>query len=173
MMSVVPPGAKGTTKRIGYARGQGGEDCARATAGAARPSRCGSAPPSRRPKTEMLVGAFQHLLQSWEEARAAAFGGKDLQDVPFDVYLRFLWREIFRKPSYVAALELMLAARVDTELGERLREVLDSWARDRSVRWQQLLRFSEVRKGGVPVHDPLPPPRHGDPYELQQKRRDQ
>lgn len=97
-------------------------------------------------KADMLVGAFQYLLQTWEEARAAAFGSKDLQDVPFEVYLRFLWREIFSKPSYVAALELMLAARADTRLGERLREALDGWTSDRNVRWRQLLRFSDVRK---------------------------
>ncbi|MCW8085524.1 TetR/AcrR family transcriptional regulator [Sabulicella glaciei] len=97
-------------------------------------------------KTDMLVGAFEHLLQSWDEARHAAFGGRNLGEVPFEDYLRFVWREIFSKPSYVAALELMLAARVDRELGDRLRHALDSPASQRNLRWRQLLRFPDVRK---------------------------
>ncbi|MBR0680906.1 TetR/AcrR family transcriptional regulator [Roseomonas eburnea] len=97
-------------------------------------------------KADMLVAAFEHLLQNWEEARQEAFGGTDLRDVPFEVYLRFVWREIFSKPSYIAALELMLAARVDKELGERLRRALDSPASQRNLRWHQILRFPDVRK---------------------------
>jgi hypothetical protein len=65
--------------------------------------------------------------------------------VPFKDYLRFVWREIFSKASYVAALELMLAARVDKELGERLRQALDSPASQRNLRWRQLLQFPDVR----------------------------
>ncbi|MBR0641921.1 TetR/AcrR family transcriptional regulator [Plastoroseomonas hellenica] len=97
-------------------------------------------------KADMLVGVLEYLVQIWDEARLAAFGGKDLSDVPFDVYLRFAWREIFGKPSYIAALELMLAARVDRELGQRLRQVLDSIVGDRNLRWRQLLRFPDVRR---------------------------
>jgi AcrR family transcriptional regulator len=97
-------------------------------------------------KTDILVGALEYLLQSWDEARQVAFGGQDLGEVPFEDYLRFAWREIFSKPSYVAALELMLAARVDKELGERLRQALDSPASQRNLRWRQLLRFPDVRK---------------------------
>jgi AcrR family transcriptional regulator len=94
-------------------------------------------------KVDLLVGAFRHLLRSWQEARVAAFGRRDLNDVPFEDYLRFMWREVFSKPSYVAALELMLAARVDTALGERLRQVLDDWNRYRNARWRELLQFSD------------------------------
>lgn len=97
-------------------------------------------------KADMLVAAFEHLLQSWEDARQAAFGGTDLRDVPFETYLRFVWREIFSRPSYIAALELMLAARVDKPLGERLRQALDSPASQRNLRWHQLLRFPDVKK---------------------------
>lgn len=98
-------------------------------------------------KADILVGTLEYLVQIWNEARLAAFGSTDLSDVPFDVYLRFAWREIFSKPSYVAALELMLAARVDKELGERLRQVLDSIVGDRNLRWRQVLRFPDARRG--------------------------
>lgn len=97
-------------------------------------------------KADMIVGAFEHLLGSWEEARVAAFGGPELKDVSFEVYLRFVWREIFSQPSYVAALELMLAARVDRELGERLRALLASPTGERNLRWRQLLRFPDEKK---------------------------
>lgn len=96
-------------------------------------------------KADMIVGAFEHLLEKWEEARAAAFG-QDLRDVSFEAYLRFVWREIFSQPSYVAALELMLSARVDRALGERLRQVLRSPSGQRDQRWHQLLRFPDEQK---------------------------
>lgn len=97
-------------------------------------------------KADLLVAAFEHLLQSWEDARQAAFGGMDLRQLPFESYLRFVWSEIFSRPSYIAALELMLAARVDSALGERLRQALDSPASQRNLRWSRLLRFSDVKK---------------------------
>lgn len=97
-------------------------------------------------KADMLVAAFEHLLQNWEDARKGAFGGTDLREVPFETYLRFAWREIFSRPSYIAALELMLAARVDGALGERLRQALDSHVGQRNLRWHQILRFPDVTK---------------------------
>ncbi|TCH98083.1 TetR/AcrR family transcriptional regulator [Roseococcus sp. SYP-B2431] len=96
-------------------------------------------------KADMIVGAFEHLLQGWEAARSAAFG-QDLRNVPFETYLRFVWREIFSRPSYVAAVELMLAARTDGELGERLRQLLASPSGERDQRWRQLLRFPDTEK---------------------------
>ena len=98
-------------------------------------------------KADLLVAAFEHLLQTWEDARQAGFGGTDLREVPIETYLRFVWREIFSQPSYIAALELMLAARVDGALGERLRQALDSHAGQRNLRWHQILRFPDVKKG--------------------------
>lgn len=97
-------------------------------------------------KADMIVGALEYLLQRWEDARVAAFGGQDMRDVSFETYLRFVWRNIFSQPSYIAALELMLAARVDRELGERLRQALDSPSGQRNLRWRQLLRFSDETK---------------------------
>ncbi len=97
-------------------------------------------------KTELLAGAFQHLLESWEQARIAAFGTADPLQVPVEVYLRFAWREIFSRPSYVAALELMMAARADDRLGELLREALDNWVLHRGAVWREVLRFSGLRE---------------------------
>ncbi|MFH5926031.1 TetR/AcrR family transcriptional regulator [Roseomonas xinghualingensis] len=96
-------------------------------------------------KADLMVGAFRHLLQSWEEARVATFGTTDPPRVTLETYLRFAWREIFGKPSYVAALELMMAARADERLGGQLREALDEWAVRRGAVWREVLRFSGLR----------------------------
>jgi AcrR family transcriptional regulator len=103
-------------------------------------------------KADLLVGAFQHLLGNWEQARIAAFGTTDPPRVPLETYLRFAWREIFGQPSYVAALELMMAARADTRLGERLREALDNWALRRGAVWREVLRFSGLREDDAFQH---------------------
>lgn len=123
-------------------------------------------------KADMIVAAFEHLLQRWDSARTEAFAGLDLREVPFETYLRFVWREIFSQPSYVAALELMLAARVDRELGERLRQLIAPPNGERDLRWHQLLRFADAEKEerfqymtlcllrGMAVHSSF---NHGDP----------
>jgi AcrR family transcriptional regulator len=103
-------------------------------------------------KTDLLVGAFQHLLDSWEEVRTARFGTSDPPAVPFEIYLRFAWKEIFSKPSYVAALELMLAARIDDRLGGRLRDALDGWAVRRGAIWREILRCSGLREDDAFQH---------------------
>lgn len=46
--------------------------------------------------------------------------------------VRYLWREVFNRPDYIAAIELMLAARQDGPLRTKLQELLANWtvARD-------------------------------------------
>lgn len=82
-------------------------------------------------KADVLTGAFEHLLDRWKERRAsflARHGGK----TTIDQSLRYLWREVFNRPDYVAAIELMLAARHDEPLRARLQALLATWtvARD-------------------------------------------
>lgn len=82
-------------------------------------------------KADVLVGAFEYLLDDWKARRAsfiAAHGGS----ATLDQTLRYLWREVFNRPDYIAAIELILAARHDAVLRSRLQELLATWtvARD-------------------------------------------
>lgn len=89
-------------------------------------------------KIDMLVGVFEHLLSQWEESRRA-FLANHPQPIPFDVYLRYLWSDVISQPSYVAAVELMLAARSDAALRRRLQKVLDRWAEFRDAIWMEAI----------------------------------
>ena len=86
-------------------------------------------------KADVLAAAFDYLLASWEQRRSAmlAIPGATIS---IDEMLRYLWREVFNQPDYVAAIELMLAARHDAPLRTRLQESLATWtvARDDTFR---------------------------------------
>jgi AcrR family transcriptional regulator len=81
-------------------------------------------------KVDILAAAFEHLLNGWKERRAVLMhrDGKPT----LDETLRYLWREVFNRPDYIAAIELMLAARHDEPLRARLQGLLATWtvARD-------------------------------------------
>ncbi|MFO1330180.1 MAG: helix-turn-helix domain-containing protein [Rubrivivax sp.] len=94
-------------------------------------------------KDDMLVAAFQHLLLQWEErrtsyARAQGAGGS------MDDLLQTMWRHVFGRPDYLASLEVMLAARHNLALRDRLREVLRGWTLVRDDTFREL----------VPLEDP-------------------
>ncbi|MDN3713615.1 hypothetical protein QWZ10_21065 [Paracoccus cavernae] len=57
-----------------------------------------------------------------------------------------LWQNVFGDPHYLAAIELMLAARLDTDLGRGLREEMESWVAHRDDRFFALLRMSPIAK---------------------------
>ena len=77
-------------------------------------------------KNDLLVGAFIYLTEIWEQSRLA-FEAAQPERIPLEDYIRYLWRDIFSKPIYLASIELMLAARGDAELRERIMSVLDHW----------------------------------------------
>jgi AcrR family transcriptional regulator len=82
-------------------------------------------------KVDILAAAFEHLLDGWKERRAQLMhqqkGTPNLEET-----LRYLWREVFNRPDYIAAIELMLAARHDEPLRAKLQALLATWtvARD-------------------------------------------
>ena len=89
-------------------------------------------------RNQLLVAAYQHLVDGWGEIYPL---GEDydvdrftIQDM-IDVY----WDNIFSTKRYIAALELMLAARQDNELGRSLREVMESWIKKRDAKTLVLL----------------------------------
>ena len=82
-------------------------------------------------KADMLAGAFEHLLEGWKVRRAEfveSHGGR----ASLDQALRYLWDKVFSRRDYIAAIELMLAARHEEALRERLQGQLATWtvARD-------------------------------------------
>ncbi|WNJ91200.1 helix-turn-helix domain-containing protein [Bosea sp. 685] len=89
-------------------------------------------------KVDLLVGAFEHLLMRWENSHRAFLAAQP-RPIALDTYLRHLWLNVFSKPTYVGAVELMLAARSDEVLRERLHGVLAEWMKFRSSIWQQII----------------------------------
>ncbi|MFN3524706.1 MAG: TetR/AcrR family transcriptional regulator [Paracoccus sp. (in: a-proteobacteria)] len=78
-------------------------------------------------RNDLLVAAFEYLLTSWETSWPFAadpapprLGIEDLIDA--------LWERLFSTEQYMAATELMLAARMDGNLGQRLRDVQLRWS---------------------------------------------
>lgn len=89
-------------------------------------------------KVDMLVAGFEHLLESWEAGRQAFLAG-ETKPISVEAYIRHLWYDVFSAPTYVAALELMLAARSDEVLKERIQAVMASWVSARDRVWQSVL----------------------------------
>lgn len=97
-------------------------------------------------KTDMLVGAFEHLLQVWDEARHAAFGGRNLGEVPFQGLSPLRLARDLQQAKLRRGTGADAGRARGPELGDRLRRALDLPASQRNLRWRQLLRFPEVRK---------------------------
>ncbi|MAL80693.1 MAG: hypothetical protein CMN55_16570 [Sneathiella sp.] len=88
-------------------------------------------------KYDLVITSFKYLLQDWEYKRAAVVGDAAVQ-ITVESYIRFLWKEIFGHPQYVAALELMLAARGDEQLHQGLVESLNELSALRQALWRQI-----------------------------------
>lgn len=96
-------------------------------------------------KADILVGAFEHLLKRWEKSRVD-FLAYHPPPAPLDSYLRHIWYGVFAQPSYIAALELMLAARADEALRERLQAALAEWTEKRDEIWSHLIGFQTTNQ---------------------------
>lgn len=81
-------------------------------------------------RNDMLVAAFEKLVGEWRDGYP--FGlDPEKQQLTMDELIDALWNCIFSDGRYIAAMELMLAARQDNELGRALRDILVSWIRER------------------------------------------
>ncbi|TYC78547.1 TetR/AcrR family transcriptional regulator [Stappia sp. BW2] len=111
---------------VGYEKTTTQEICARA--GVSRGALTHQFPT----RVDILSAAFEHLLEAWEAERRTHIASlPEGQPISFEAYTRHLWRVVFSSQNYVAALELMMAARMDGDLAANLRSVLARW---RSVR---------------------------------------
>lgn len=81
-------------------------------------------------RNELIVAAFEYLIQSWEYD----WPFDDTQGHPkmqTDELIDVLWDKLFAPDTYMAALELMLAARLDDDLGINLRNAMSRWTTKR------------------------------------------
>ncbi|MDF2368577.1 TetR/AcrR family transcriptional regulator [Sneathiella sp.] len=92
-------------------------------------------------KFELVSAAFEYLLQDWEQKRAEATGNVE-QEITAEEYIRFLWKEIFGHPQYVASLELMLAGRGDKKLHDSIVKSLREFTVLRQKIWKRILSDS-------------------------------
>ncbi len=90
-----------------------------------------------RSKSDLLIGAFEHMIAEWHEARLRFRAANP--SISLEQFLRFLWDQVFKKPAYIAAIELMLAARADPDLQQRLRAILAGWLEVKDVLAEEIV----------------------------------
>lgn len=93
-------------------------------------------------KDDMLVAAFQHLLDGWQ-ARREDFRRRHPGKATVEQLLRYLWRDVFGRADYVASVEMMLAARHHPVLRQRLQDVLATWTVARDDIFRQLVPLDD------------------------------
>ncbi|MCA0042203.1 TetR/AcrR family transcriptional regulator [Celeribacter litoreus] len=81
-------------------------------------------------RNDMLVAAFERLVEGWRDGYPFSLD-PDKTQLKVDELIDALWQNIFADGRYIAAMELMLAARQDNDLGHALRDILVSWIRKR------------------------------------------
>ena len=89
-------------------------------------------------KVQLVSAAYEYLLRDWEDKRLK-FIQNSTAPKKVDVYVRFLWKEIFNHPQHVAMLELMLAARGDEKLRQELNKSLNSLSLSRHELWKSVI----------------------------------
>lgn len=89
-------------------------------------------------RNDLLVAAFEYLLKSWEDEWPFAARPHPPQ-LSIEELVDALWDRLFSTERYMASLELMLAARLDGDLGQRLREVQLRWSRIRDTMSARIL----------------------------------
>jgi len=83
-------------------------------------------------RNDLLVAAFEYLLTSWETSWPFAADPAPPR-LSIEELIDALWERLFSTEQYMAATELMLAARMDSDLGQRLRNVQLRWSRIRDA----------------------------------------
>ncbi|HBN49195.1 MAG TPA: hypothetical protein DD465_08385, partial [Thalassospira sp.] len=93
-------------------------------------------------RNELIVAAFDYLMRSWEND----WPFDDAQNRPSmktDELIDVLWEKLFEPDKYMAALELMLAARLDDDLGRDLRNTMARWTTKRDNIIAEILGVSQ------------------------------
>lgn len=96
-------------------------------------------------KNDLLVGAFIYLTDIWRREREA-FEARQPERILLEDYICYFWRVIFSKPVYLASVELMLAARSDADLRERIQSALDGWMEVRDTSFWKSIDLDMTKK---------------------------
>ena len=118
-------------------------------------------------KAELLGAAVDHVVNRCEMEFREAFAALPVEERTLERAVDQLW-EIFRGPSFDAALELLVAARTDAELRTVLQEVLERFERNVSADFgvlfpatasvpesRALVRFAFATLQGAAIADDL------------------
>ncbi|MBT9386466.1 TetR/AcrR family transcriptional regulator [Pseudooceanicola sp. CBS1P-1] len=117
-------------------------------------------------RNALFAAAFAHLLAKWRDERKAYYDAMPPGvTISLAEQTEYLWQHVFGTPTYVASLELMLAARMDVELGQLLRDILGEWRDLRDARLigalggdpddpvsLQFIRLNSCMLRGIAVH---------------------
>lgn len=99
-------------------------------------------------KEDLLVAAFQHLLSQWED-RQERYANKLSDQASLEDILLNMWRMVFGRPDFLASLELMLAARHNPVLRQRLRDILKTWTIARDETFRRLIPLDDPEELAV------------------------
>ncbi|WP_343313853.1 TetR/AcrR family transcriptional regulator [Brucella sp. BE17] len=81
-------------------------------------------------RNDLLVAALRRLHNDWSQLRPFTEDSRK-ESYSLSRLIEELWDNLFSDKRYIASLELMLAARLDTDLGVRLREEMVRWVKMR------------------------------------------
>lgn len=77
-------------------------------------------------RNDLFLAAYQHLVDHWAEIYPLG-EAHEVTSIDITGLIDAFWENIFAARHYIAALELMLAARIDNELGRSLMVVMSDW----------------------------------------------
>jgi AcrR family transcriptional regulator len=89
-------------------------------------------------KNDLFVAAYNHVLAEWDQHWPFCDLGPN-ETLTTEALIDALWTELFSKSTYLAILELMLAARLDPDLSVQLRASLAKWSKKRDQRTIQMM----------------------------------
>lgn len=83
-------------------------------------------------RNDLIIAAFRYLIDTWEQGWPFT-PADDLPRLEIEDLVDALWDKLFHTGRYIASLEMMLAARMDDDLGVGLRQEMSRWTtlRDR------------------------------------------
>ena len=92
-------------------------------------------------RNDLFLAAYQYLVDQWAEIYPLG-KAHDVSAISVTGLIEALWDNIFATKHYIAALELMLAARIDNELGRSLLVIISDWIERRDTKAVALLGSS-------------------------------
>jgi len=94
-------------------------------------------------KDDMVVAAIRHLLADWDAGRAA-YSSEAVASRELEQLQQALWQNIFGRPDYLAALDVVLSSRHQPALHARLGGVVKDWIATRDATFAN----------SIPLRDP-------------------